>query len=312
MKSAYSKYTKEIYLPDFYNHLHQALAQSAGLMWDQAAKTCASEDGDCLAYHRVWQYLRLMGLNTSIESDSGFIIENLCKLQEDGLAGKILLCGTADYGLLAHIDWASRLESSNPVISVMDRCATPLVINNWYAQKYNLTIKTVQRDILTGWPGQNGQFDVICTHNLLGFYDLSDRGRLLDQFFQLLKPGGKLLTVVRLRPAHNPVSGDTCIPTAVDVAGIVDRASRAFAENAINPSISSAEFACYVREFVGKSKGYAIRSEVDFQAELGNHGFTLLVADQHSAPNPIRSYGENGRDSDSSNRLLLRLVASKM
>lgn len=300
-------------LNEFFSHLHDSLGESAELMWRQAGQTCRNPVADqpCRAYHRVWQTLRLLGFNTSLESDSEFLLGTLRDLFHNGEGNNILICGTADYGMLAHLDWASRLAGCRPAITVLDRCATPLVVNRWYAQRNDLAIQTVQRDILSDEHAGLTGFDLICTHNLLGFYPALRRGEILDRWHEMLADAGELLTVVRLRPGV-PAQAAPIRATPEQARDLAEQATQSFTQSALRVNISTAELQQQVYDFVSESRSYGIDSEESMILELARHGFVPRIADQHSAPNPARNYGPARAGVLSADRILLRILANKV
>ena len=295
-------------MEEFHRQLELSLQESSLLMWRQADISCDNSRQGCRAYHKVWQTLRLLGVNTSITSDSEFLINSLRPWLRSGEVRSILLCGAADYGMLAHLLWAARLENVEPEITVIDRCETPLFINRWYADRQGARIASFKHNILHAWPETAGQFDLVCTHNLLGFYDAAQRGEIFDRWYGLLAPEGRLLTVVRLRPDATSVER---IPSEAQAAAMAERALSALATRPVPQAYTKAEFREQVYEFIIKSTGYVIRSQGEIEGALGEHGFIVYGAEQHWAPNPIRSYGQTDSAPETVNRLLLRIIARK-
>ncbi|HKX39391.1 MAG TPA: class I SAM-dependent methyltransferase [Burkholderiales bacterium] len=87
-------------------------------------------------------------------------------------------------------------------VTVLDRCATPLALNRWYARRQEIRIATKCTDILDYRPRR--RFDVICTHSFLGQFPPRRRARLIAHWYEMLEPGGLVLTINRLRPGAPP------------------------------------------------------------------------------------------------------------
>lgn len=196
--------------------LHQALAtaarESAPIAWARAPNLChhtASGEQPCLSYHRIWQYLALFGIGRSIRSDTEFLIEIFRRLAREADARRVLVSGTADYGMLAHVLWAYELEAIEPEVVVVDRCATPLLLNRWYAERVGARIETVEGDILDHRPAQ--AVDIVCTHSFLGWFTPPNMRRLARSWFEMLRPGGSVVTTRRLHE-----SGDPLVPKRFD------------------------------------------------------------------------------------------------
>jgi SAM-dependent methyltransferase len=109
-----------------------------------------------------------------------------------------MISGSADYSMLALVLWAFRNENVVPEVHVIDACETPLFLNRWYAERTRVNVETEASDILQ-WEAAE-PFDIICTHSLLGRFNPSARERLIAKWRQLLRPGGSVLTVNRVRP----------------------------------------------------------------------------------------------------------------
>lgn len=185
---------------DLHRALDDALRKSAPLAWKHAPDLCPGEGVvQCHAYHRVWQYLLLLKVVSSLRTDTAFMIEQLRIRLVDHPRSRILISGAAEYGMLAHVLWAARLARTAPPIVVLDQCATPLMLNRWYAERAGAMIETVQADVLKFDAAES--FDIICTHSFLGWFCPADKQRLLTRWRNNLKPGGVVVTTQRLRPS---------------------------------------------------------------------------------------------------------------
>lgn len=152
----------------------------------------------CDWFHGIWQVLRLLGLNTTPEHHAAFFQDSLRRLAAPSAAPRVLISGTADYSMLARLLPAFRERGATPAVTVVDRCETALMLNRWYAEREGLAIATERSDMLAyaGSPG----YDVICTHSFIGQFDLERRAQLFSLWRRLLRPGGLLLTINRMRP----------------------------------------------------------------------------------------------------------------
>jgi len=69
----------------------EPLAESAPVAWGLAPSLCAGDPAShdsCLWYHRIWQYLRLLDIITSIRTNTTFGFWNL---QPDGRVVVVVL-----------------------------------------------------------------------------------------------------------------------------------------------------------------------------------------------------------------------------
>jgi SAM-dependent methyltransferase len=139
--------------------------------------------------------LRLLGLNTTPEHHAAFFRDGLRELPA---APRVLISGTADYSLLARLLPAFDERGMRASVTVVDRCETALMLNRWYAEKLGIEIATTRSDALDY--AETSGFDLVCTHSFLGQFDAQRRLQLLAAWRRMLKPGGLLLTINRLRP----------------------------------------------------------------------------------------------------------------
>ena len=177
----------------------EPLAESAPLAWAIAPRLCPGDPQSpsaCVWYHRVWQYLRLLGVITSIRTNSAFLTRTF-----DGLAlshPRVLVSGSADYAMLAHL-WHA--YAGRPLdVTVVDLCPTALYLNEWYAGRLGFRLSTVHSDALEHMT--NRPYDLVCTHNFVGRFDAAARRQLLARWAMLLRPGGVIVTTQRIRPNH--------------------------------------------------------------------------------------------------------------
>lgn len=206
---------------------HEPLAASAKLALDWSQSLCRQEGGEgrdpgCAWYHGSWQMLRLLGLFHSIRSDDDFFLAGLQQEIEAG-ARRILVSGAADYALQARIMAAAGSNRRAIKLTVLDRCATPLKLNAWYAAQLGMKIETVQNDVLCYQPAE--PFDLVCTHSFLCFFDAESRVRLIGNWYDMLAPGGAVMTAQRVRCAdreaiisYNNAQIASLVQTARDLA----------------------------------------------------------------------------------------------
>ncbi len=174
---------------------------SAPLAWEQAPKLCYHDDDGrrpCADYHRLWQYLPLFGVSQSIRTDTGFLLDAFRRLVKEEGARRVLVSGTADYAMLMHVLKAFELEAVEPEVIVVDRCATPIMLNRWFAERTGATIQSTEADVLSYRPER--PVDIVCTHTFLGWFSPADKRRLIRSWHDMLVPGGTVITTCRLFP----------------------------------------------------------------------------------------------------------------
>lgn len=170
----------------------EALAEAARLARERAPALCRA----CDWHHGLWPTLRLLGLVTEPALHADFLREAFAGVP--GERPRVLLSGAADHALLAQL--LAALGARRPAVTVLDICATPLMLNRWFAERAGLEIATHCADILAY--DSSGGFDAVCTHAFLGNFDAAARAALMRKWHALLRPGGRVITVNRLRPGQ--------------------------------------------------------------------------------------------------------------
>lgn len=180
----------------------EPLEEGAPLAHRLARRLCAEAPGGgtCRWNHGLWLYLRLFGLITTPVHHTEFFARafRAAAARANGGAVRLLVSGAADFGMLSQVLRAFRSAGSEPLITVVDVCETPLELSRWYAGREGCEIQTCRSDILQFETAE--RFDMVCTHSFLGQFDGPARARLAAKWFGLLRPGGRVATVNRIRP----------------------------------------------------------------------------------------------------------------
>jgi SAM-dependent methyltransferase len=175
----------------------EPLAESAPVAWALAPTLCGGDPrshDSCLWYHRVWQYLRLLDIITSIRTNTAFLQATLQRLAPTH--PRVLISGSADYGMLAQLRDA---YGARPLeVTMLDRCPTSVAMNQWYADRFGLALTPICGDALA--VEADRPFDLVCTHNFVGRFDDDARQRLVGRWHSVLRPGGVVVTTQRVRP----------------------------------------------------------------------------------------------------------------
>jgi SAM-dependent methyltransferase len=255
------------------NSVATTLAESAPLAHRLAAAHCGSRQNgteNCAWMHGAWQYLRLLGLVGSIERRAAFYQTAFARLATHGIPLRVLLSGAADYAMLDIVAAALRQHQITATVTVLDTCATPLLLNQWYAGRISFEIKTVCSDILLF--DANGAFDVICTDSFLGRFAPTERPRLIDTWHRLLAPGGCVLTDNRLREASAP----DCVGFSTAEAAAFGAAAHAAALNAqASVDLSPDECADLAIGYAKKHTTWSVRSLQELNSLFERGGFSI-------------------------------------
>jgi SAM-dependent methyltransferase len=205
--------------------LMEPLVESARMIHTMAPMLCTRDHVDrvsCSWYHGVWQYLRLFDMVSSPSWHSSFYERWLATSLAGEGRRRVLITGAADYSLLAYVIAAARVSGKLGAglleAHVMDLCATPLNACRWYADRFDLGVRLHEADILgdaasllrrVRGDGPSGEFDLIATDAFLTRFSRDDVGRVLDNWRALLRPGGHVVTTVRLHPREARRRDDT-------------------------------------------------------------------------------------------------------
>jgi len=222
----------------------EPLQQSAPIGFEIAQRLC-ERDGptSCRTYHAMWQYLRLTGVHRSLRVDGPLFVAAAERLALSGRLNRVLVSGTADYSMLAHIAHGGRRGGRVPSFHVVDKCNSTLRLNEWYGEQRDIDVGTFRSEILAFQPER--QYDLICTHSFLGFHSLADRQTLFRRWGEWLAPGGRLCF-------SNPVS-DRPVPPDLEgrsrrLASKIDVAIERLAELGVALPCARSEFEELIRE----------------------------------------------------------------
>ncbi|HZN86480.1 MAG TPA: class I SAM-dependent methyltransferase [Burkholderiales bacterium] len=183
-------------------HQSEDLEQAAALARAQAEALCRRDPRtgiSCSWHHGFWPTLRLLGLVTEPALHGAFLRRALAAIP--AARPRVLISGTADHALLAQALAAFGARPFDAV--VLDLCETPLMLNRWFAGRAGFAIETRQSNILDF--SDDRPYDAVCTHAFLGNFDPAQRAALAAKWRALLRPGGRVVTVNRLRPGSEPL-----------------------------------------------------------------------------------------------------------
>ena len=183
------------------NGIREFLELSAPIARRAATQMCRRDPAtgeSCAWTHGFWQYLRLMGLASGPVHHAGFFLDALSGVTGGAGAPRVLISGSADYSMLAHVLAAFRRRDIEADITVVDQCDTPLEMNRWYAERVGCTVRTHLADVMTYVEPRT--FDAICTHSFLSYFPRERRPDLLAKWRSLLRVGGSVITVNAVRP----------------------------------------------------------------------------------------------------------------
>lgn len=260
--------------------VEEFLLESAPLARAAAGRLCRDNPvlgADCSWYHGYWQVLRLLRLVATPEHHAGFLRDAFGRVAPSGSRVSVLICGAIDQCTLAHVLWACGEHGLAAEVTVVDVCETPLYLNRWYADKIGTGIRAIASGILDFETPD--RYDAVCTHSFFGQIAPHQRPALVARWRELLKPGGRVVTVNRIRP-----HGDAAR------AGFSDGQARALRDTVLampadlreRLGIGAADLARGADAYAARRRPYPVRSKEEFGALFENAGFTVEHLD--SAP----------------------------
>lgn len=193
----------------------EPLIESAPLAFATAMVRCP-HDSACQVYHAVWQYLRLAEVVRSVRVDGPIYAAVAERLACAGRLRRVLITATADYSMLAHLAHGARLAGADVEFSIIDQCATALHLNDWYAARNGINVRTIQADVLE-YEGEGG-YDLICTHSLLTLLQPLERPRLFTQWRTWLVQNGLVCFSNRVWDRHIHLTQQELAQRAAEMA----------------------------------------------------------------------------------------------
>jgi hypothetical protein len=247
-----------------------ACANIARVIAEKYCPEAAARGADCLWYHGIWPYYRALGLGGSAFTHRAVLSPTLRQLASTGDFRRVLISGAADYATLAVVLGEYEAEHSLPECTVVDVCETPLALCRWYAGLRSITIETIAASILDANPER--QFDLIITHSFLGYFDPPARFRLARKWSSLLRAGGKVFLLNRLRKdaGESPVRFSDA--QARDYLGLVAQESQRGRPGLV---VDEAYVMRATMEYVRNIAMFPVRSTDELRPVFESAGFAL-------------------------------------
>jgi hypothetical protein len=255
--------------------LVEPLAESAPLQLQLAETMCRDE---CRWYHGPRLYLRALGIIRGIQPDTQFVLDAIGHLARTTGHARVLVSGSADYSMLAHVVAAFRATGRSLTVTVLDRCMTPLRMNEWYGHYIGVPVEVYHGDIFD--LAEDGAFDLICAHAFLGRFDAEGRRRLATKWYALLKPRGTVVTAHRWR--HVTVDGE--IPFAERFKHrLRARARRVLVRPTPLAGVTPEMITAWTSEFLRRKVTHPVYSAAEIRSFLGRAGFSVSIS-RHREP----------------------------
>lgn len=252
----------------------EPLAESAGLARRWARTLCRTDPltGErCDWNHGLWQILRLLELNATPADQPALCREALRALQTGSDGTRVLVSGSADYGMLHQVlaAWSDRDRA--PDVTVVDICETPLALNRWYAERVGASIATRCSDMLEY--DEPLPFDAVCTHSFLGQFAPDARAQLIEKWHALLRPGGIAVTVNRIRPGTAPGPVAFGAQQAVALRAMIERLAPSLPPAV---GVDGATLAADAERYALRQRPHPIASVAEIRALFERGGFEIV------------------------------------
>jgi hypothetical protein len=200
-------------------HTRELLLESAPMMKNWSETKCVGKDRggmeawakdnkrehvqSCDWYHGTWQYLRLLDM-VATPPWYPFYMRGLGKLLSAKPDCELFISAAADWGMLAMVHEAAAAVNAAPRITLWDICETPLLASKWYAAKFGISLNTKVQNIITNSAELDGSFDIVVTDEFLTVLADPLKPQITDRWFQLLKPGGSVVTTAMVGGPTTP------------------------------------------------------------------------------------------------------------
>lgn len=239
---------------------------------------------DCAWYHGLWPSLRALGVVTTPATHAAFFAEVLGARAGEGGAPRVLVSGGADHATAALMLDACRRTGQSADITFVDICETPLLLAAAFAAGVGARLTTVCSDILAF--EAEDPFDVVCTHSFLGYFAPPERARLAARWRALLRPGGAVVTIHRVRPG----AGVAPVGFGADEARAFETKTRRAAEREGGGlGIGSAALAAAARLYAERFRIHPVASEDALRALFADAGFRVDRLDVRAVPGKARA-----------------------
>jgi hypothetical protein len=264
--------------------LAEPVHESAPLARWIAERLCRVAPGtgeSCAWYHGFRQYLRALDLAITPADHADFLLEAFRAAVTPGHRVSVLVSGSIDYSMFAHVLWACRNCGVSADVTVVDVCDTPLFLNLWYARRIGTPVRTVRSSILE-YQNPDG-YDFICTNAFFGQFSPGQRADLMIRWHDLLAPGGRVITVTPFRPGH----GAEPIGFATEEALALRDAVRQRAhEQAGRLDLDPEDLAQRADAFAARMRVHPLRSLPEIRSLFENGGFHLEHLSSSPLPGP--------------------------
>lgn len=253
--------------------IDEPIMESAPLARWIAERLCRTNPAtgeSCSWYHGFWQYLRVLDLVTTPVHHADFYRDAFARCVPAGSRVRALISGAIDYSTLAHVLQACAAVRATADVTVVDVCDTPLFLNRWYAGRVDTRISTFRTDIVDF--DAPASYDVVCTHSFFGQISPARRPGLMAKWMGMLKPGGHVITVNRIRRHTGMGQAGFSAEQARALRDAVLRKGAALKERL---QITQGELERYADAYANRRRPHPVSSREEFAGLFQQPGFSV-------------------------------------
>lgn len=230
---------------------------------------CLCKEKDCRHYHQFRPLWRRLGSVTSPFVHNGFHRQSLDLLRTQARS-KILIAGTADFGLPASVLDACNALAIKVDLTVIDLCSLPLLLTRCWARTVKQAVETLTTDILDYRPGP--LFDAVICDLLLSQVTLESRPKLLESLGATLKSGGLLVMVNRL---SQPTNGTGSKATSTEQRRFSDNIMQSLRRSP-DINLEPGLVRTWARDYRIHRQNYPVASSAEIDDCIDPQGFHLV------------------------------------
>jgi SAM-dependent methyltransferase len=249
--------------------------------------------GESCAWYHGWRLvLRALGIGRSGVPDAHrlFLDQALRDLAGESSFASVLISGSADYAMPALVLNAYSSRGALPRLTVVDICRTPLLLNNWYADRYGIAVEVCHSDILDYQAEKPG--DIVCTHHFFNYFAPGARPSVVAKWRSLLRPGGKLLLVNRYRKLGRPLKSGY---SEAEGSAFLSSARAAVRQQLNTFTFSESEIEEMLQTYRAKIRAHTLDSPEELYGLLTTGGF---VIEEHTLFSERRGVAGTGANSE--------------
>lgn len=208
------------------------------------------QHGSCADYHAVRPFLYASGLRTSFDTYAEMFWAPVQQWTTPAREPRVLISGAADFLVPAIVTRALEAIGRDPLVTIIDRCRTPLVMCEDAGQQLSMRWETSQDDI--GKHRPSTPHDFIVSDRLLGFVEPTHRSAVIEAWKDQLDDGGRVMTTVSIYPG-----GRTSI---TDDDSLLDEIRNRYDADcgSLLPGTSRADLLQMVENYNGQRRSYRI------------------------------------------------------